>query len=139
MTLASTKTLIGNPVNPCSQISFNSINCLKVTVFKPGGMGGGTTEHYGDIEEPVNGMRKFKSCINKLTQHIGNNFIISIKPVTLYKQVTDTKAHANYRSTTCKSRVLTRWFEEPEHSTIAYVDKVNDDTIKPFLQVIDES
>jgi hypothetical protein len=139
MTLISTKTIIGNPVSPCKPISFKSINCLKVTVFKPGGMGGGTTEHFGDIEEPVDGMRKFKSCINNLIQHIGNNFIISIKPVTLYKQVTDTKAHANYNRVTCNSRTLTRWFEEPEHSTIKYVDKVNTDTIKPLLQVVDES
>ena len=112
---------IGWPCSPSTNIQLKLISATEVLYTYGGGMGGASVKLYAtDIYKD-----KYKDITGELI-YINPDYIVTKREVQLVKQVTDAKAHRNYREEKVKSCIITRYILLPYQAEHKLVNKYKD-------------
>jgi hypothetical protein len=104
---------IGWPCSPSTNIQLKLINATEVLYTYGGGMGGASKDKYKDLTGEL--------------MYINPDYIVTKREVQLVKQVTDAKAHRNYREKKVKSCIITRYILLPYRAEYKLVNKYTDE------------
>ncbi|MHA2084719.1 MAG: hypothetical protein ACXABD_13260 [Candidatus Thorarchaeota archaeon] len=113
---------IGWPCSPSTNIQLKLVNATEVLYTYGGGMGGASVKLYATDTSGD----KYTDLTGEV-RYINPDYIVTKREVQLVKQVTDAKAHRNYREKKVKSCIITRYILLPYRAEYKLVNKYTDE------------
>lgn len=115
---------IGKAMSPSNFIGKGELkNMKRILVSYGGGMGGANKSYYSEKihkEQAVNGTWNIVDIHGNIIE-LNPRFIVEVVETKVLILKTDITAHANYNSKTCKSKMLTEYFDLGEMGYNDYV------------------
>jgi len=121
---------IGKAVSPSHFVGKGELkNMKRILVSYGGGMGGANKTYYTEKihkEQAINGTWNIVDIHGNMIE-LNPRFIVEVVATKVVVLKTNTTGHANYNSKTCKSSILTEYFDLGE---MGYNDYVLKDTFR---------